>query len=97
MTEPLYLLDFGVDSIMLYCDYVSTRCSTDFSLSFAKTHQKAVLMFKERFVSNIEFADMDDFYEIFARVSAEMKKKTVYKVTVTISKTNEVSFFNICL
>lgn len=32
-------------------------------------------MFKDRYVSNIEFLDNDDDYEVFAKVKAQMKKK----------------------
>ena len=84
LTEPLYMMDFCIGSIMLYCDHVTTRYSSDFSLSVTKTHQKAVLTYKEKLVSNIEFIDLDDHYEIFVRVRTEMKKKTVYKVTQNI-------------
>lgn len=88
-TEPLYLTDFGIDSIMSFCDHVSTVCSPDLPLAFTKTHKLAAEMFKDRYVSNIEFLDNDDFFEVFAKVKAQMKKKVVYNVSVTISKTNE--------
>lgn len=91
-TDPLYLTDFDMDSIMLYCDYVNTETAPDISLSFTSVHAKAASMFKNRFVSNIQFIDADDYYEIFAKVRAEMKKKVIYDVSATISKTNEVFF-----
>lgn len=94
-TDPLYLTDFGMDKIMLYCDYVNTVTAPDFCLTFTVVHAKAASMFKNRFVSNIEFIDTDDYYEIFAKVRAEMKKKVIYDVSATISKTNEVCFISL--
>lgn len=75
---------------MSYCDHVITICSPDLPLAYTRTHKLAAEMFKDRYVSNIEFLDNDDDYEVFAKVKAQMKKKTVYNVSVTISKTNEV-------
>lgn len=89
-TEPLYLPEFGIDNIMGFCDHVTTICSPDLPLAYTRTHKLAAEMFKDRYVSNIEFLDNDDDYEVFAKVKAQMKKKTVYNVSVTISKTNEV-------
>lgn len=89
--EPLYLIDFGMDNIMSYCDFVSTTQTPDIPVNYLKVNQKASSMCKEKYVSNIEFCDKDDFFDIYAKVKAEMKKKTVYSVYAKITKNNEVS------
>ena len=90
-SNPLNLIDFGVDNIMSYCDYVSSSCTPDLPINFIKVNQKASTMCREKYVSNIQFIDGDDYFEIYAKVKAEMKKKTVYPVYAKITKNNEVN------
>lgn len=67
-----------------FCDPVSTICSYELPLALTKRHKLVAEMFKGRYASKIEFLDKDDFYKIFAKVRAQMKKCIVYNISAAI-------------